>query len=91
VGVVDFIKARGLVKFQSQRALGFKTLPILGRLQDLLLPLYFQGNVSLFYKVLSNFTGKNFVTNVYCLLCYKRILLLPIEFVTKYFKEVFDP
>jgi hypothetical protein len=27
--------------------LGFKTLPILGHLQNLLLPLYFQGNVSL--------------------------------------------
>ena len=27
--------------------LGFKTLPVLGRLQNLLLPLYFRGNVSL--------------------------------------------
>ena len=39
VGVVDFIKARG--------PLGFKTLPLLGHLQNLLLPLYFWGNVSL--------------------------------------------
>ena len=54
VGVVDFTKARGLAKFQSPQSLvhhgeplGFKTLPFLGRLQNLLLPLYFQGNVSL--------------------------------------------
>ena len=31
-------------KFKSRRPLGFKTLPILGRLQNLLLPLYFGGN-----------------------------------------------
>jgi len=40
VGVVDFTKARGggVVKFQSlQGALGFKTLPLLGHLQNLLL------------------------------------------------------
>jgi hypothetical protein len=24
-------------------------------------------------------------------LCYKCILLLPVEFITKYFKELFDP
>ena len=38
VGVVDFTKAHGLV-FQSPG--GFKTLPILGHLQNLILPLYF--------------------------------------------------
>ena len=43
VGVV-VTNARGLVKFQSPRA---RTLPILGHLQNLLLPLYFWGNVSL--------------------------------------------
>ena len=36
VGVVDFTKARG-----PFGPLGFKTLPILGHLQNLLLPLYF--------------------------------------------------
>ena len=37
--------------------LGFKPLPILGRLQNLLLPLYFQGNVSLsdLYQIWSLF------------------------------------
>ena len=39
VGVVNFTKASGLVKFQSPQALG--------RLENLLLPLYFRGNVSL--------------------------------------------
>ena len=38
---------------------------------------------TLLYKVPSNSTGKK--------RCYKRILLLPVEFMTKYFKEVFDP
>ena len=64
VGVVDYTKARGLVKFQSPRIgkiskaagpagpLGFKTLPFLGRLQNLLLPLYFRGNVSLLFYIL---------------------------------------
>ena len=42
VWVVDFTKARG-----PFGPLGFKTLPILGHLQNLLLPLYFWGNVSL--------------------------------------------
>ena len=37
VGVVDFTKAHRVVKFH----LGFKTLPLLGHLQNLLLPLYF--------------------------------------------------
>ena len=50
VGVVDFTNAQGLVKFQSPRVLTgprvFETLTILGRLQNLLLPLYFRGNVS---------------------------------------------
>ena len=46
VEVVNFTKARGLVKFQSTRA-----LRALGLLQNLLLPLYFGGNVSLFKKV----------------------------------------
>ena len=41
VGVVDFTKAREVVKFQSPRAFG-----ALGHLQNLLLPLYFWGNVS---------------------------------------------
>ena len=57
VGVVDFTKARGLAKFQSPQALvhhgeplGFKTLPFLGHLQNLLLPLYFRGNVSFLPK-----------------------------------------
>jgi hypothetical protein len=36
VGVVDFTKARG-----PFRPFGFKTLPILGHLQNLQLPLYF--------------------------------------------------
>ena len=36
-------------------------------------------NDTLLYKVPSNSTGKNFVTNVYK-------LLLPVEFITKYFK-----
>ena len=36
VGVVDFTKARG-----PFGPLGFKTLPLLGHLQNLLLPLYF--------------------------------------------------
>ena len=45
MGVVDFTKARRLVKFQKPT--GFQTLPVLGRLQNLLLPLYFRGNVSL--------------------------------------------
>ena len=38
---------------------------------------------ALLYKVPSNSTGKNFVTNVH-------ILLLPVEFITKYFIEVYD-
>ena len=38
---------------------------------------------ALLYKVPSKSTGKK--------LCYKRILLLPVEFVTKYFFKVFDP
>ena len=42
VGVVDFTKACGVVKFQSPRA-----LQALGHLKNLLLPLYFWGNVSL--------------------------------------------
>ena len=42
LGVVDFTKTSGLVKFQSLRA-----LRALGLLQNLLLPLYFRGNVSL--------------------------------------------
>ena len=48
VGVVDFTKARG-----PFGPLGFKTLPLLGHLQNLLLPLYFWGNVSFLSKVLS--------------------------------------
>ena len=47
MGVVDFTKARGLVNILHGGPLGFKKLPILGRLQNLLLPLYFRGNVSL--------------------------------------------
>ena len=39
VGVVDFTKARG-----PFGPLGFKILPLLGHLQNLLLPLYFWGN-----------------------------------------------
>ena len=42
VGVVDFTKARRLVKFQNLWA-----LQALGHLQNLLLPLYFWGNVSI--------------------------------------------
>ena len=42
VGIVDFTKARGVVNFQSPRA-----LQALGHLQNLLLQLYFWGNVSL--------------------------------------------
>jgi hypothetical protein len=49
VGEVDFIKIRWLVKFQSPPALvgplGIKTLPFLEGLQNLLLSLYFWGNV----------------------------------------------
>ena len=41
-------------------------------------------NSTLLYKVPSNYTGKDFVTNV-------PILFLLVEFITKYFKEVFDP
>ena len=49
VGVVDYTRACGLVKFQSPQALtGFETLPILRHLQNLLLPVYFRDNVSLY-------------------------------------------
>ena len=33
--------------------MGFKILPFLGRLQNLLLPLYFRGNVSLLFSLLA--------------------------------------
>ena len=46
VGVVDFTKARG-----PFGPLGFKTLPLLGRLQNLLLPLYFWGNVFINHEI----------------------------------------
>ena len=41
---------------------------------------------TLLYKVPSNSTGKNIVTKGY-----KCVLRLPVEFITKYFKDVFDP
>ena len=52
VGVEDLTKAHGPKTgsckiYSSHFILGFKTLPILGGLQNLLLPLYFRGNVSL--------------------------------------------
>ena len=50
VGVVDFTKACRLVKFQSPRALQAH-----GHLQNLLLLLYFWGNVSLQLKCSMNF------------------------------------
>ena len=49
VGVVDFTKACGLVKFP--------TLPILGCLQNLLPPLYFRGKVSFLQKTPPNSPG----------------------------------
>ena len=52
--------------------MGFKTLPLLGQLQNLLLPLYFWGNVSLFvfnfarflFWYILNFSSQNFVSRV---------------------------
>ena len=58
VGLVDFTKARRLAKFQSQQvlvgpwALKHFWLPVLGRLQNLLLPLHVQGNHSFFLSKL---------------------------------------
>ena len=42
-----------------------------------------QKNPTLLYKVPSNSTGKNFVTNVFS--------FLPVEFIAKYFKEYLTP
>ena len=50
VGVVDFTKSPQIGKISKPVGPGgpldFKILPVLGRLQNLLLPLYVQGNVS---------------------------------------------
>ena len=42
-----------------------------------------EATTTLLYKVPSKSTGKNFVRNIY--------MLLPVEFITKYFFKVFDP
>ena len=53
VGLVDFTKPCRLVKFQS---------PILGRFQNLLLPLYFRGNVSLLSDLLAKLKNRKIFT-----------------------------